>query len=202
MTKRDFAKQNSLVALMIIMICTFLCACGKKDEEKQDFIGDISSNTLIFNDDGSIREIACMDFSGVTYDISDLKSSIEASVSDYTGLHGKDSIKLLQYDEEGGFVRVAIDYESLKTYNLFNNTKYEIGGSEKIPEDEILISLGGVENTARDVLKSDFKVLVFDGDYTIRLDGGLLYYNEHVTDASSKTELTTDGKGTAYIVYQ
>jgi len=92
-----------------------------------DYIGNIAESTLIFNQDGSILEIAVEDFGSVAYNSGDLKSYIKSSVQSYNEAAGEDRVTLKQYIDQSGIAKTAILFDSVESYNDFNNTTIENG---------------------------------------------------------------------------
>ena len=50
-----------LIPIIILALCILAAGCGKK--EKVNYIGEVKDNTFNLNEDKTIREIACQDFS-------------------------------------------------------------------------------------------------------------------------------------------
>jgi hypothetical protein len=183
-----------------------LCTGCKKKLFGEDYIGDVNTNTMTVNEDGSILEIACQDFSGVTYDISGLEDTIKSEIEDYRTKNGETddnaSVELLQYENENGFVRAAIRYSNLDNYNRFNNTSYTDGSASDVAADTKLTDLGGNEVVLSDVINDGFRAFTIDGDYTLTVNGSVLYYNSNAVKGSGGSTVVTDGLGTAVIIYQ
>ena len=190
----------SLIVFVLALAC-ITSGCGKK-KKQEDVIKDVRENTLTINADHTIREIACQDFSDVSYNISGLEQEIKDQVEAYCGEHGAGAVTLVQYDEENKFVRVALDYKSLRDYNGFNGTDFADEGVSQVPAEEQLIDLGGKAATASDVLRDSFHAFRLDGQYNLTINGEIIYYNSHVTLGSSGNKATTDGMGEAIIIYQ
>jgi hypothetical protein len=166
------------------------------------------------NEDGTILEVACQDFSGVTYDISGLEDVIKSEIEDYKTKNGETdenaSVKLLQFENNNGYVRAALEYANLESYNKFNNTNYTDGMATEIATDTDLATstdmeltdLGGNEVKLSDVLKDAFRAFTINGDYTLKLNGTVLYYNSDAVKGNDGSTVITDGLGTAVIIYQ
>lgn len=200
----EFNRASIILALLALLFSLFFVGCKKKTK---DYLGDIRENTLTMNSDGSLLEIACQNFAGVTYDISTLKDDINSQIDAYKSKYGENddtaSVKLLQYEEKDGFVRVALEYSSMDAYNRFNNTNYVAGASAGIlPQDIILKDLGGNDVVLSDVIKDEYKVFLIDDDYTLTINGSIMYYNSHVTLREGQGIARTDGADTAVIIYR
>ncbi len=197
---RNNNKKISIIILTVLTVCIFVTACGKK---KENYIGDINENTITINEDGSIREIACQNFSDTSYDISGLEDDIKSEIDKYCGSDKKDAVKLLQYKEENKNVRVAIDYKSLDDYNEFNGTSYMNGqdlyaygdvGLKDMAGNDIYVS--GIDNSS-----AAYKILSADDAFTLNISGEIVYYNGHVSINGSNSA-KFDGLGNAIIIYK
>ena len=189
-----------LTAIMMVALLT--TGCGKK-QDKTDYIGEIRENTINLNEDGSIREIACQDFSDTTYDISGLKDEIKAQIEKYASGDKKDAVKLLQYKEENRLVRVAIDYASLADYNAFNGTSYAVTQDYMAYENEIMSDGADGEVNLYDIdfSSGEYKIFSADGDFNVNLGGQIVYYNKLVR-LNSNSSARLDGSGKAIIIYK
>jgi hypothetical protein len=211
MAKTQVRKRSEIIyVILMTAVLMLFTGCKKKSQEEEDYLGDIRTNTMTINADGSILEVACQDFSGVTYDISGLEETIKTEVDDYRAKYGETednaSVKLLQYENSEGFVRAALQYANLESYNNFNNTDYADGDAATVTSDFAsdtkLTDLGGNEVLLADVVNSGYKAFTIDGDYTLTLNGSVLYYNQDAVMGGSGSTVVTDGLETAVIIYQ
>jgi uncharacterized lipoprotein YehR (DUF1307 family) len=126
---KKFRKATAMLFVTAVL-CIGLVGCGKKKEEETlsetDYIGSTSVDTISLNGDGSILEIACDDYSDVTFDYSDLEQYIQDEISSFNSQNGADKVTLLQYQDVGGVVRAAIQYADWDSYNAFNGTGYTV----------------------------------------------------------------------------
>ncbi len=192
-------KKKLTFVCFIIMTAMLMTACKLIPE---DVIGDISTNTLIMNEDGSVREICCDDFSGVSFDYSGLKNKIKSDVADYCQSYGEDSIKLLKYKEDDGIIKVALDYKSLDDYNKFNGTSYRLDDASEISKQMKLKDNQGNDITAGDIILDGYKVICIDGKLSLIINGEIMYYNSHVTSIDGKDKALLDGEGYGVIIYK
>jgi hypothetical protein len=199
-------KSGLIFAVLLVAVLAACTGCKNNKEADEDYLGDIRTNTMTVSADGSILEIACEDFTGVTYDISGLEDTIRSEVEDYRTKCGETeddaTVKLLQYDNSDGFVRVAIEYADLTSYNKFNNTSYTDGLTSSVASDMKLTDLGGNEVVMSDITDDGYKAFTIDGEYTLKLNGSVLYYNANATKGSDGSTVITDGLGTAVIIYR
>jgi hypothetical protein len=201
-------KKTAVFGICVIVLLMLFTGCGKEnqEEEKEDYLGDVRTNTMTVNSDGSILEVACQDFAGVTYDVSGLEDTIKSEIETYKTKYGETddnaSVKLLQYENSDGFVRAALKYASLESYNRFNNTNYTDDLASTVTSDTKLTDLGGNELLMSDIENDGYRAFTIDGDYTLTLSGNVLYYSQDAVLGSSGNTVITDGLGTAVIIYQ
>ncbi|MBQ8924507.1 MAG: hypothetical protein IJ053_06895 [Lachnospiraceae bacterium] len=190
-----------LIPLLILALCILMSGCGKK--EKVNYIGEVKENTFNLNEDKTIREIACQDFSGTSYDISGLSDSIKSDIDKYAQGDKKDSVKLLEYKEEDGLVRVAIDYGSLDDYNAFNGTSYADNQDYMAYGNELMKDMSGNEINLFDInfATGEYKIFSADGEFNLNLNGQIAYYNSHAK-LNSNSSAKLDGLGNAIIIYK
>ena len=192
-------RKETIIILTILVVCVLAAACGKK---KENYIGDVKENTITINADGSIREIACENFSDTSFDISGMKDEIKSEIDKYCGNDKKDAVKLLEYKEENRNVRAAIDYKSLDDYNAFNGTSYmnsqdlyafgDVALKDMAGND---IYISGIDTTAA------YKIFSADAAFTLNIPGEIVYYNGHVS-VNGSNSARFDGLGNAVIIYK
>ncbi|MBQ9609077.1 MAG: hypothetical protein IJV15_06480 [Lachnospiraceae bacterium] len=190
-----------LIPLIILSLCILMSGCGKK--EKVNYIGDVKENTFNLNEDKTIREIACQDFSGTGYDISGLSDRIKSDIDKYAQGDKKDAVKLLEYKEENEFVSVAIDYSSLDDYNAFNGTSYADNRDYMAYGNELMKDMSGNDINLFDInfATGEYKIFSADGEFNLNLNGQIVYYNSHAK-LNSNSSAKLDGLGNAIIIYK
>ena len=133
--------------LLVLTMILGLTACGKKKDdgpvEQISVIGDVNETTLKLNANGSVIEIACEDFShtDTPIDTSALEEFIKTEIASYNAEAGGNKITFLEYKNENNFVRTAIQYVDLETYNSFNMmelamSEFNKDAADKVAKDE------------------------------------------------------------------
>jgi hypothetical protein len=121
-----------------------LTACGKKKDdgpvEKISVIGDVNETTLKLNANGSVIEIACEDFAHTeaAIDTSTLEEFIKSEIDKYNAEAGGNKITFLEYQNDDNFVRTAIQYIDIDTYNSFNLMELAMSEFNKEAADKIV----------------------------------------------------------------
>ena len=142
---KSYTKYICLVLIMTLIMG--LTACGKKKDdgpvEKISVIGDVNETTLKLNANGSVIEIACEDFAHTeaAIDTSTLEDFIKSEIDKYNAEAGGNKITFLEYQNEDNFVRTAIQYIDIDTYNSFNlmelaMSEFNKDAADKIVKDE------------------------------------------------------------------
>ena len=142
---KSYTKYICLVLIMTLIMG--LTACGKKKDdgpvEKISVIGDVNETTLKLNANGSVIEIACEDFAHTeaVIDTSTLEEFIKSEIDKYNAEAGGNKITFLEYQNDDNFVRTAIQYIDIDTYNSFNlmelaMSEFNKEAADKIVEDE------------------------------------------------------------------
>ena len=128
-------KNKKILIILTILILIFSAGCGKKKKKEavdepeikaKDYLTGIDEDTLIMNSDGGIIEIACDDYSGESFDYSQLNDEIQKEIDGFNESKGSDKVSLLQYSELNGKVKAAIRYLNIEAYNEFNGPDYKL----------------------------------------------------------------------------
>lgn len=139
---KSYTKYICLVLIMTLIMG--LTACGKKKDdgpvEKISVIGDVNETTLKLNANGSVIEIACEDFAHneAAIDTSTLEDFIKSEIDKYNAEAGGTKITFLEYKNEDNFVRTAIQYTDIDTYNSFNLMELAMSEFNKEAADKIV----------------------------------------------------------------
>ena len=139
---KSYTKYICLVLIMTLIMG--LTACGKKKDdgpvEKISVIGDVNETTLKLNANGSVIEIACEDFAHTeaAIDTSTLEDFIKSEIDKYNAEAGGNKITFLEYQNEDNFVRTAIQYIDIDTYNSFNLMELAMSEFNKEAADKIV----------------------------------------------------------------
>ena len=139
---KSYTKYICLVLIMTLIMG--LTACGKKKDdgpvEKISVIGDVNETTLKLTDNGSVIEIACEDFAHTeaAIDTSTLEEFIKSEIDKYNAEAGGNKITFLEYQNDDNFVRTAIQYIDIDTYNSFNLMELAMSEFNKEAADKIV----------------------------------------------------------------
>jgi len=132
--------------LFLAMMMAFLTSCGKKEEPttaipEKEYIGDTARNTVRLSSHGNVLEIAVEDYTGVTYNLDELKTYIQSEVDAYNKSVGVNKVSFREIRQEGDIVKTAISYSDLDAYTEFNRmsvtlSSYNAAEADRIAEEE------------------------------------------------------------------
>ena len=132
--------------LFLAMMMAFLTGCGKKEEPttaipEKEYIGDTARNTVRLSSHGNVLEIAVEDYTGVTYNLDELKTYIQSEVDAYNKSVGVNKVSFREIRQEGDIVKTAISYSDLDAYTEFNRmsvtlSSYNAAEADRIAEEE------------------------------------------------------------------
>ena len=153
--------KNTILGILIGTLIFTQTSCGKQEEvtttEEEKIIpvsvmGDITENTLKISPNGTILEIACEDYKDTSVDVSNLSNFIKSEVDEFNYKNGEEKVKFIEYNEENGFVRTALQYSDINSYNEFNSLDVQISLYKADVPNEILRAELASENDAKPVV--------------------------------------------------
>ena len=130
--KKKKMVKNALIYILSVLMIFSLVGCGKKQEEEEEeyvrpsVIGEINENTLKLSPNGTLLEISCEDFNGSAIDTDGLEEYINSEIDEYNKKAGVNKISLVEFQEQDGVVKTAIQYSDVATYNSFNMMDLDI----------------------------------------------------------------------------
>ena len=129
--------RKTVIAFILLSAAFFIVTgCGKKESEKEedeqvsvpekDYLSGVDEDTIMMNSDGGLIEIACDDYSGEDFDYSNIEADIQKEVDNFNQISGSNKVSFLQYSNNAGKVKAAIEYMNIDAYNDFNGTYYKL----------------------------------------------------------------------------
>ena len=155
--------KKFIVVTLIFAMTLSMAACGKKKESTKDntpvepisVMGDAKENTLKLSPNGSILEISCEDYSATGVDDAALEDFIKKATDEYNYKYGSDKVDFVEYKNEQGFVRTAIQYKDIEDYNRFNSLDLDVTLYDADTPDQILRDEIASENDATPVVEAE-----------------------------------------------
>ena len=123
--------KSKICAALILAMTFNMCGCAFLEKEEEEItpavnttstIGEVGTNTLKLNMNGSVTEISCEDFASAGIATDGLEKHVKSEIEGYNTERGASKITLVEYKEDGVIVTTAIQYSDIDTYNEFNNT--------------------------------------------------------------------------------
>ena len=144
--RKNKLKRASVIVLSALMSVSLAgCAFGKKEEPtteevyvRPSTIGETAETTLKINPNGTFIEIACEDFSGTDIDAKGAESYINSEIDAFNDEAGVSKISLIEFQEEDGVVKTAIQYSDVASYNAFNMMDITVALYDAASADDIL----------------------------------------------------------------
>lgn len=203
--------KRKSIGLMVGMTILFLTGCGLSTSISPSYEADTS--TVFVLKKGGVVTTDVEPFALDTYQEKDLQAYVEDAISDFCAQNGEDVVKLQSLKVNDGEAALTIDYDSEETYssftgnNLFVGTVTEAQSAGFSFEDSFISTKDETVCSAQDVLSADKeqKVVIFDADGRIQVDGEILYYSkknnvlidkhtlEIREEASDETDETIEG---------
>ena len=212
-------KTVTLLSVVLVMLCSTACTLPFKSAESAeednevsfDNLKDYEKDTLIFEKDGHLTEIAVDDYSSENFEYDDLEQYIKNSVDQFNLKESARKITFLDYSDDGGIIRSAIRYSNVDAYNKFNNFKSEFSLydaekiNEKFSEGELYVVATFTDATGGDALSTDITgpgLMMYMTDEAIdfKVDGGKILYVKNGS-FSGDGSVVTNGNGQAIIVF-
>lgn len=178
-------KNNVIFAIILLMIN--LVACGTKNE-----VVNYNENTVVLHENGNITEYIVEDFVGDDYDFAELKEKIKEDILQYNEKEKKERIKLIKEEFTEGTVRIVIQYEHSKDFELFNQISFFVGTIEDGQKEnyDLNITLKSTSNEEtlekKEWKELDKNLLLFQGDFQVIIPSQIQYISEGVTQLEQK----------------
>ncbi len=189
--------KKRMIMLVVAVMLLGLTACNH-------VMNNTERNTLRIESDG-ITDISVEDYSNVDFTEEDLRAYIDAQVTAFTEKNsGTVAVKDLSI--QGTTVKLAMNYDTIVTYNAFNGTAYDMTPAnlwnEEIKDDVFTAADGAkLDKAAVEGLLAEDGVNVLQIAETtdVVLSGKVLAYSG-CTMLDEKTVQVTDE--TAVIIYK
>ena len=145
MKKMNIKKLGLLLLIALLSFTLAGCAWKKEKDEAEEeeyvrpsTIGDVDETTLKINPNGTLTEIAVEDFSGTDIDTAGIESFINEEIDTYNNEAGVSKVSLIEFQENNGVVKTAIQYSDVASYNAFNMMDITIALYDATSADDIL----------------------------------------------------------------
>ncbi len=219
MVLEDIVKKR--ICVMILACATFLCACGSKVTEDTD--GNFAT-AISIKKDGSIEDRITEEFSEEYYDVTELESMINESISEYLKDEPQSQITLKKCRQEDNNAVVEMKYNDYNAYARFNGEKFFAGTIKEAYEAgyDLNITLNSVNSDSETASAISKQELLNMGDnhivilerikineeiqeqepLHINCFGEILYASEGISASNKKTARVDMSEGLAVIVFK
>ena len=177
------------------------------------------SNSIQVHADGSLTETIFDTLDKSWYAGNELQDMIARSMNEYNAAHTAGAVNVVSYSDEGGEVKVVIDYRTGDDFAAYNNTEFCCGSMLDAQMKGFLFeglfhevdgaSLKGEALEASVPLShKEYSVVICDGTHTVQVPGQIRYVgegaqiiNSHVAKAGEDAQ-TDDRKTVLTIIYE
>ena len=189
--------------LLLGCMASFICACGLGNK--------VDTNTVAFDKNGEVTETIVEDFSQPYYDIEELKTDIQAEISQYNAKAGsEDAVKLgdMELTDEK-VICVEMEFKSSADYKAFNEKElfwgtvadaygagYEFTSMRDVSQEGIVLS-------AKDVLeKGDMHIVILEEAQQVIVPGKIAYTSDGVSLVEESRAVNLNDGQKAFILYE
>ena len=176
------------------------------------------SNSIQVHADGSLTETIFDTLDKSWYAGNELQDMIARSMNEYNAAHTAGAVNVVSYSDEGGEVKVVIDYRTGDDFAAYNNTEFCCGSMLDAQMKGFLFeglfhevdgaSLKGEALEASVPLShKEYSVVICDGTHTVQVPGQIRYVskgaqpvNSHV--AKEADTASEDDSSLLYIIYE
>ncbi len=190
-------KKRIVCFFGVLLLIAMLCGCG--EEPKGSYIS--------INKDGTITQKIVESFEEENYDIEELRSKTQNELDTYAA-----GSKLTELVEEDGKVTLIMDFDSLASFNAFNQTNLFSGTVKEALEAsdgtyfadvKLVDAKKEKEVPIEDITgNGELSVVIFEEDTTYQVSGNLRYMSDNLELVSKKSVRLKEGQqGPGYLIY-
>ena len=189
--------------LLLGCMASFICACGLGNK--------VDTNTVAFDKNGEVTETIVEDFSQPYYDIEELKTDIQAEISQYNAKAGsEDAVELGDVElTDEKVIYVEMEFKSSADYKAFNEKElfwgtvadaygagYEFASMRDVSQEGIVLS-------AKDVLeKGDMHIVILEEAQQVIVPGKIAYTSDGVSLVEESRAVNLNDGQKAFILYE
>lgn len=180
--------KKIILTFVITLVIVLAVGCGvaafilTRDNEVIELkADDISENTLVVNDDGTIQSALVEDFGKDYYDIDELADFVKEDLKKYNK-ENKTDISFVDAKSHDGKAVIVFDYKSIDEYGSYNGIKanvFDAGEAlkdERVPANLVKNGKDGVVPKERVYENEKYITVVVDGDTQLIVNGKIKYY--------------------------
>ncbi|NLK75464.1 MAG: hypothetical protein GX288_09280 [Clostridiales bacterium] len=197
--------MKKLALCIILLLSIFIVTACKKE----DFIlsaDEVTSNTILMKQDGSLQVALVESFDKTYYSLSELEEFVMAEINKYNKEIGSEVITMLDRQLNNGNAVIILNYAGMGHYATFNNVIAAYFNTNQATDD---FPLPDSFVSAKDrkpvslvkVLDSKFKVLAIEGAYDIIVEGNIKYYTDNAK-LINNNKVQSNDDGLSVVVYK
>lgn len=194
--------RKYLFGIIAVLLMASLFGCSK------DTTKGYEKSTVVIDEKGKIVEYIIEDFTMDNYSEDELKSKIEAEITNYNNESAQDSISLKEFVVIDGKAKVTLGYVSYIDFEKFNQVTFFVGTVEEAiaGEYDLDVILQPQDDSQASIEKSeiadltDKHIIICDMGINIVVPNKVSFFSEDVVLVNSKEVETLVGI-INYIIY-
>ncbi len=193
---------NKIILSAAVAVMSVLCACS--GEEMDEY----AETTLAVGKRGEISERIIESFDKDYYDLGELQSEFESSVSEYNGSIGGDEIKLGKIELNGTTLTVDLKYTGPSDYENFTGERLFVGTIADACDEgySMDVTLKGVESGDKigrvqimGMINSN--IIILSEHVRVKAFDDIAYVSANVdVIGDSEARVLSESDGLAYII--
>ncbi len=190
-------KKRIVYFLGMLLLIMMIGGCGEEP----------TGSYISINKDGTITQKIVESFAEENYDIEELRSKTKNELDTYAA-----GSELTELTEEDGKVTLIMDFDSLASFNAFNQTNLfagtvkealEAGDGKYFADVKLVDAKKEKEVPIEDITgNEELSVVIFEEDTIYQVSGNLQYMSDNLELVSKKSvRLKKDQQGPGYLIY-
>lgn len=194
--------RKTIIAIMMVLILVCLGACASEGD------GDYAESTIVVAKRGRISERIIESFDKDYYNLDELQSEFESSVSQYNDNIGSEEIRLKKIELNGTLLTVDLEFTGPSDYENFTGESLFVGtvGDAYDNGYSMDVTLKGVEKgdkieKVQIMGLSDKNIIIMSEHVRVRTFDDIAYVSANVDVVSDKeARILSESDGLAYII--
>lgn len=192
-------RKRIIVIMTAVLVC--LSACAEAE-------GDYAESTIVVAKKGRISERIIENFDKDYYNLDELKSEFESSVSQYNENIGGEEIRLKKVELNGTLLTVDLDFTGPSDYENFTGERLFVGTVKDAYDNgySMDVTLKGVENgdkieKVQIMGLSDKSIVILSEHVRVRTFDDIAYVSANVdVVGDNEARVLSESDGLAYII--
>lgn len=198
--------MKRITLYLLLVLCLFsVAACKKKEGSIK--VEDITVNTMLVRNNGTLQVAFVEDFDKNYYRLSELEEFVKKEVNVFNKKAGNNEvIKIENLQLKNNKAIMLLSFQGMQHYAEFNEAwaAYFNSGSgtlEDAPKTLVSTKDGSLVESNQVFQTGGYKVLALTEDYDVIVEGAVKYHSKNATLAD-KHKVQTTSEGMTVIVFK